>query len=138
MSGLKVVARLSPCPISFPSLPSRSSLEADARCDGRTANRWHASQSLRGRTHQQGLLPSSAFPFLCRLVKGSRGERPSGSLPAFARGNVATSIRSITEWLSLFPLSFTRSLIGPPYGSLPRAEEIGLTVFRTSNRMTYV
>src|SRR5260370_39563915 len=135
MSGLKVVARLSPCPISFPSLPSRSSLEADAQCDWRTPNRWHASQSLHGRMHQQGVLPSSAFPFLCRLVKGSRDERPRGSLPAFAGGDVATSIRSITERLSLFPLSFTRYLIGSPYSSLPRAEDIGLTVFRISNRM---
>src|SRR5712692_8258584 len=35
------------------------------------------------------------FSSLCRLVKGSRHERPCGSLPAFAWGDVATPILSI-------------------------------------------
>jgi hypothetical protein len=34
----------------------------------------------------------------------------------------ATSIHSITEWPSLSSPSFTRSPIGSPYGSLPRAD----------------
>src|SRR5712692_653047 len=63
MSGLRVVVRLSPSPISFPSSPEQDALEADARCDWRHASPCHASPSLRGRTHQQSLLlPSSAFP----------------------------------------------------------------------------
>ena len=46
----------------------------------------------------------------------------------------ATSIRSITEQHSLFPLSFTRYLVGVPCGCLPRTEDSGLTVFCTGNR----
>src|ERR1700693_96565 len=73
--------------------------------------------------------------FLRRLVKFSRHERPRGSLPAFACGNVATTIPSITVGPSLFPRSFTRSLIGAPCGCLPQTEEIGLTVFHIDNRV---
>src|SRR5438876_3495403 len=57
--------------------------------------------------------------FLSRLVKCSRHDRPRGSLPAFACDDVATTIPSITEGPSLFPPSFTRSLIGAPCGCLP-------------------
>src|SRR5258708_31504860 len=73
--------------------------------------------------------------FLSRSVKCSRHERPRGSLPAFACGAVATTIPPITGGPSLFPHSFTRSLIGVPCDCLPRTEESGLTMFHIDNRM---
>src|SRR5713226_851892 len=56
------------------------------------------------------------FSSLSRLVKGSRHERPCGSLPAFAWGDVAAPILSITEGRSLSPHSFTRCPIDAPCG----------------------
>jgi hypothetical protein len=73
--------------------------------------------------------------FLSRLVKFSRHERPCGSLPAFARGDITPTIPPVTGWPSLFPPSFTRYLIGAPCGCLPRAEDIGLTVFHIENQV---
>ena len=58
----------------------------------------------------------------------SRDFRPSGSLPAFARGDVATPIPAITAEHSLSPPSSTRSPIGSPYGSLSLAG--GLRAYR--------
>ncbi len=58
----------------------------------------------------------------------SRDFRPSGSLPAFARGDVATPIPAITAGHSLSPPSSTRSPIGSPYGSLSLAG--GLRAYR--------
>ena len=56
---------------------------------------------------------------LSRFLKLSRDERPEGSRPAFAWGDVAvcsTPIRPITGRHSLAPSSFTRRSIGSPYG----------------------
>jgi hypothetical protein len=57
-------------------------------------------------------LPSSSSRFL----RVSRHGRPCGSGLAFAPGNVATRIRSITERPSLSPLSSTRCAISLPCG----------------------
>lgn len=70
--------------------------------------------------------------FLSRFFEFSRHNRPEGSLPAFASGNVEPCIRLITRRPSLSPSSFTRI----PIGSLCRVptsfeERYGLTVFRT-------
>src|SRR6266516_1230393 len=73
--------------------------------------------------------------FLCRLVKCSRHERPGGSLPTFACGDIATTIPPITGGPSLFPPSFTRYLIGVPCDYLPRTEDSGLTMFHIDNRL---
>jgi len=75
------------------------------------------------------------FLFL-RPHQVSRDERPGGSLPAFAWGDVArmggaTPIRSLTERPSLSPPSFTRCPVSVPYGSLSQWESNGLTTFRS-------
>src|SRR5262249_2904723 len=68
---------------------------------------------------------------LCRFFKRSCHERPRGSLPAFPWSDVTTPICPITEPLSLFPPSCTRTSIGFPCGSLsPSGERYGLIVFR--------
>jgi len=59
-----------------------------------------------------GIAAVICFSSLGRLVKGSRDERPCGSLHVFTWGDVAPSIRPITERLSLFPHSFTRHPFG--------------------------
>jgi len=53
---------------------------------------------------------------LCRLAVGSRPPTPEGSQLAFARGDLATPIRPVTDRLSLPPSSFTRRPIGSPCG----------------------
>ena len=63
---------------------------------------------------------------MSRLIKFSRvkhHEGKSGSLPAFASGDVvnvtdATDIRSITEWHSLSPSSVIRTAIDAPCDAL--------------------
>jgi hypothetical protein len=55
---------------------------------------------------------------LRRFVDCSRPSTPEGSQPAFAWGDLATPIRSITDRPSLAPSSCTRSPIGSPCGSL--------------------
>lgn len=68
---------------------------------------------------------------LNRFAKFSRDERPDGSLPAFAWGDVAdslscssTPIRPITERFSLSPSSFTRNPIGSPYDLLSLSGQV--------------
>src|SRR3954464_10635902 len=51
-----------------------------------------------------------------RLAVGSRPPTPEGSQLAFARGDVSTPIRPVTDRLSLPPSSFTRRPVGSPYG----------------------
>jgi hypothetical protein len=73
--------------------------------------------------------------FLCRFFKGSRDDRPEGSLPAFASGDVAPRVHPITGWRSLFPSSSTPTAIGLPCGVPTSPEEqYGLTVFRWYDR----
>src|SRR3954447_346248 len=60
-----------------------------------------------------------ASDLLCppsRLAVGSRPPTPEGSQLAFARGDLATPIRPVTDRLSLPPSSFTRRPIGSPRG----------------------
>jgi hypothetical protein len=75
---------------------------------------------------------------LSRFAKLSRDERPEGSQPAFAWGNVAlgsTPIRSITDLPSLAPSSFTRSPHSGPCGPpAPGGQGYGLTVFHADNK----
>src|SRR5262252_8267019 len=60
-----------------------------------------------------------ASDLLCppsRLAVGSRPPTPEGSQLAFARGDLTTPIRPVTDRLSLPPSSFTRRPIGSPCG----------------------
>jgi len=71
---------------------------------------------------------------LRRFFACSRPERPEGSLPACASGNVEPRIRLITRRHSLSPSSFPRSAIGSPYGvPASKEERYGLTVFRVTD-----
>ena len=87
--------------------------------------RLHASTS----SSSNVLLRSFAFlPFrwFCKL---SGEERPRGSLPAFASGDVATRIPSITAGHSLFPRSCARTAMGRPRSLLsPRGAIRGFHV----------
>jgi len=65
----------------------------------------------------------------------SRIERPVGSLPACAAGDVATRIPAITAGPSLPPTSFTRTPSVLLTGFLPLRERYGLTLFRENDPM---
>jgi hypothetical protein len=67
---------------------------------------------------------------LRRLADGSRTPTPEGSRLAFARGNVATPLRPITDRLSLPPSSCTHSPMGSPCGSL--SPEGGLRAYHVA------
>jgi len=94
----------------------------------------------RVRAHQRKLhfALSSAIPSCRRLIKLSRRERPSGSLPAFAWGDVALR-------LNPYPLhyrtAFAFSTILCPHrqqhslrSACPEGQRYGFTVFRLSNK----
>jgi len=121
--------RLSPYPISFPESPSRYAPGAVARCIGFGTMGYRPTSADCGRTHQQfspPLLPlrlshRHLLFLLWQLFLRSRDERPDGSLPAFAWGDVVygtTPLSFITKERSLSPSSSIRSPIGVPYGSL--------------------
>jgi len=72
---------------------------------------------------------------LCWFLKCSRVDRPGGSLPACALGNVGPHIHFVTQWPSLFPPSATRTAMGSPCGVPTSCEErYGLTVFRVNDK----
>ena len=114
-----------------PASPSRYALGADARSGGPCASRWRASPSGRGRPHQQAELLSSAC-LLGRFAKLSRAERPEGSRPAFAWGDVArcsTPIRAdyrpaFAFSLLLYPLPHRRVLRLPTLAGGHRAYRV--------------
>ena len=74
------------------------------------------------------------FLHLIRFFRFSHEQTPPGSLLPFGPDDVSTRIHSVTEWLSLFPDSFTRTSDSMPYGFACSAfftERIyGLTTFR--------
>jgi hypothetical protein len=75
------------------------------------------------------------FTSLGRLLKRSRAQRPEGSLPAFTGGDVATSIRSITDRPSLSPSSSTGPPVSAPCGAPScMQEQDRLTTFRMCTR----
>jgi hypothetical protein len=72
-----------------------------------------------GGDRTSGIIAIPPTDLLCplrRFAVDSRPSTPEGSQPAFAWGDVATPIQPVTGWPSLPPSSFTRSLVGSPYG----------------------
>src|SRR5262249_32601679 len=105
------------------TLPGRLSFSAFAIriCSRRTcrstARHWVACHSAQAE-RAPGTL---RLPVICVLscwwfLRFSRDERPVGRLLAFAPGDVATGIRTITARHSLFPTSQSRTPIDLPYG----------------------
>src|SRR6202040_4481194 len=84
----------------------------------------------RRKAHAPVLLHSFAFLPYRWFCKLSGEERPWGSLPAFASGDVATHIPSITVGHSLFPRSCARTAMGRPRSLLSRRERYGVSTFR--------
>jgi len=111
-------AEFSPHTLGLGGEPSRYGPGADTR---------------RGRPHQQHeRLPSSACP-LKRLTRCSRDERPEGSRPAVARGDLA---RGLNPSPSDYGTALASSLIPYPpshrhrlAAGLPQGEGDGLTTF---------
>ena len=114
-SSLSNVPRRTRFILPYPVKPLRYSLGANSRVD--------KNLSVGSRTSRL-LLCRHLLCLLSRFAKFSRNERPHGSQPAFAGGDVPTSIHCITPWPSLFPSSSTRSPLGLPCGSLSHQGEL--------------
>src|SRR3954464_2494319 len=94
---------------------------------------WYRHTEAGGRTSRANeRLPSFACP-LKRLARSSRDERPEGSQPAFAGGDLARGLNpSPPDYRATFASSLI--LYPPPHrphlaAGLPRGEDDGLTTF---------
>ena len=137
VSGSADVGELRLSLTCLPALPPRYAPGADGRCDELAASRWPADSFSRRRLHQQYFCCHLLF-LLSRFAGFSRGERPEGSLPAFAWSDVAKGsppIHYVTEWHSLFPSSSTRTAIDLPCGSSSHRQRYALTTFRINHRI---
>jgi len=130
---LSVVRRKYQTPWHGALSPWRYGPGADARSGGLCANRWCASPPVRGKLHQQSLLPSSALPpvSVCQTLSSRKTRWKSARLRV---GWCCVSAQPLSG-----PLQTGLRLLHPPLPPRPSAhftvcfpewETCGLTTFR--------
>ena len=106
-------------------------------CEGPVSMKKPAGYTIRdssrcpyGEGSTSGTIHRHLQHLLYRFLRGSRAETPQGSQPACASGDVATRIRPMTGWPSLFPTPLPAlPLVGLTTSLPPVKEQYGLTTF---------